>query len=147
MGSFFYLPGYVIVRPMMINRFRCFTLGLLFLAWISLYLVPGVMAEESQTSAGASKILILAPKEGDILPPGEEVQIVYQFIRGMKDNGNHVHVYLDGENEGTSKRSPRGLGKLSPGKHTILLKVSNQDHEWVNVEVSVKFEVSSAAPR
>jgi hypothetical protein len=132
---------------MMLKRFRFFTRALFFFAWIFLYLGSGAQAEEPQTSAGASKILILTPKEGDILLPGEEVQIVYQFIRGMKDNGNHVHVYLDGENEGTSKRSPRGLGKLSPGKHTILLKVSNQDHEWVNVETSVRFEVSSESPR
>ncbi len=131
----------------MLNRFRFFTLSILFFGLVSLYLVPEGLAEESQTSAGASKIIILTPKQGEILPPGDEVQITYQFTRGMKDNGDHVHVYLDGENEGTSKRSPRGLGKLSPGKHTLLLKVSNHDHEWVNVEASVQFEVSSGSPR
>jgi hypothetical protein len=119
-----------------------FLIGLLFFT-----AAPLIHAEEAQTSAGASKIIIVTPKEGDSLPASEEVQIAYQFIRGMKDNGNHVHVYLDGENEGTSRRSPRGLGKLPPGKHTVLLKVSNQDHEWVNVEATVKFEVSSLPPR
>ncbi|MBI3595315.1 MAG: hypothetical protein HY200_10195 [Nitrospirae bacterium] len=107
----------------------------------------GVYAVEPQTTAGASKIVIVTPKEGDHLPASDEVQIEYQFVRGMKDNGNHVHVYLDGENEGTSRRSPRGLGKLAPGKHTVLLKVSNQDHEWVNVEATVQFEVSAHPSR
>ena len=102
-----------------------------------------VIAEESQTTAGPSKLSILAPKAGEILPPDAEVQVTYQFIRGMKDNGDHVHVYVDGENQGTSRRSPRGLGRLSPGKHTVLLKVSNHDHEWVNVEAAVEFEVSA----
>ena len=131
----------------MLNRFRFFTRFILFFGWVLLYSTPGALAEESQTSAGASRILILTPQQGDILPAGEDVQITYQFIRGMKDNGDHVHVYLDGENEGTSKRSPRGLGKLSPGKHTVLLKISNHDHDWVNVEASVQFEVSSGSPR
>lgn len=99
-------------------------------------------AEEIQSSEGVSKVVIVSPKPGDMLPAAEEVQIVYQFIKGKKDGGNHVHVYLDGKNQGTTRRSPRGIGKLSPGKHTVLLKVSNSDHEWVNVEATVQFEVS-----
>jgi len=112
-------------------------------------IIPGVTstAEEIQIEPGNSKILILAPKEGDVLPAGAEVQVDYRFIKGAKDNGNHVHVYVDGENEGTTRRSPRGLGVLTPGKHSVLLKVSNQDHEWINVEASVQFEVGSGGAR
>jgi len=123
-------------------RFLTFLLGLISLFWVS-----ESLADENQTTEGVSNIVILAPKQGEILPAEGEVQVVYQFIRGKKDNGNHVHIYLDGKNEGTTRRSPRVLGKLNPGKHTVLLKISNQDHEWVNVEATVQFEVSSQLPR
>ena len=109
---------------------------------LSFFLIPFVFAEQSQTTIGTSKILILTPKPGDKIPVGQEVLLNYQLVHGLRDNGDHIHVYLDGENEGTTKRSPRSLGKLSPGKHTVTLKVSTHDHDMVHVESSVEFEVS-----
>lgn len=104
-------------------------------------------AEDSQTTAGPSIIRILSPKLGEILPAGEEIMLSYQLIRGLRDNGDHIHVYVDGENEGTSKRSPRSLGKLPPGKHTVVVKVATHDHDPVKVEATVQFEVLPFPPR
>jgi hypothetical protein len=115
---------------------------LIFLAVSS----PG-FSGDSQTVIGHSKVEILSPKPEEILSPEEDVKITYQIARGLQDNGDHVHVYLDGENAGTAKKSPRSLGKLSPGKHTVVLKVSNREHETLNIETSVQFEVSSAPHR
>jgi hypothetical protein len=100
-------------------------------------------AEDTKTTSGPSQIIILFPKPGEVLPAGEEVMMSYQLIRGLRDNGDHIHVYIDGENDGTSKRSPRSLGKLRPGKHTVILKVANQNHDSVKVEATVQFEISS----
>ena len=108
---------------------------------------PSASSEQGETSDGTSKIIITAPKEGEVLPSGTDIQVDYQFIPGSKDNGNHVHVFLDGENEGTTRRSPRVLGKLAPGKHMVLLKISNKEHDWINVETSVHFEVSAQKDR
>lgn len=116
----------------------------LFVLLLSLLWFPPVSwAADSKTTGGPSQIIILTPKPGEVLPPGEEVMMRYQLIRGLRDNGDHIHVYIDGENDGTSKRSPRSLGKLPPGKHTVVVKVANQDHDPVKVEATVQFEISS----
>ncbi|MHB8482502.1 MAG: hypothetical protein ACYDBV_07180 [Nitrospiria bacterium] len=104
--------------------------------------VISAFAEEPTTTIGASKILILTPKPGEKIPAGQEVLLNYQLVHGLRDNGDHIHVYVDGESQGTAKRSPRSLGKLPPGKHKITLKVSNRDHDLVHVETDVEFEVS-----
>lgn len=117
---------------------------LLFVLLLSiLRFSPLGWAEDAKTTAGPSQIIILTPKPGEVLPAGEEVVMRYQLIRGLRDNGDHIHVYIDGENDGTSKRSPRSLGKLPPGKHTLVVKVANQNHDLVKVEAAVQFEVSS----
>lgn len=85
---------------------------------------------------------IISPQENEIIPPNKEVKIVYQFVKGLKDNGDHLHVTLDGENEGTTKRTPRILGILLPGKHTLELKIENREHDEVGISATVHFEVS-----
>jgi hypothetical protein len=100
-------------------------------------------AQEGKTTAGASRITIISPTEGEILPAGKEVMMTYLLVKGLKDNGDHIHVYIDGANDGTSKRSPRSLGVLPPGKHTVLVKVANQEHDSVKVEATVQFEIAN----
>ena len=116
---------------------------LLFLWTFLLTVIPfSSLAGEDQTTAGRSQIVILSPKEGKVIPNSSEIKIEYRFIKGLQDNGDHVHVYLDGQNEGTSKRSPRILGKLSPGKHTVTLRIGNHEHDFTGVEATVHFEVT-----
>jgi hypothetical protein len=127
----------------MIDRKRILFSSLLFI----LLLVPIVCrAEETKTTSGPSQIIIVSPRPGDLLPAGVEVLMTYQLIRGLRDNGDHIHVYIDGENDGTSKRSPRSLGKLTPGKHIVVVKVANQDHDPVKVEATVQFEIVLRKP-
>ncbi|MFI5305497.1 MAG: hypothetical protein ACHQYP_11985, partial [Nitrospiria bacterium] len=52
-------------------------------------------AGDSKTTAGPSQIIILSPKSGEVFPAGEEVVMIYQLIRGLRDNGDHIHVYID----------------------------------------------------
>jgi hypothetical protein len=144
-GLFFYLIGYGIVFPMKLSKI-IYHFGFFFILMFPAVSSQG-FAGDSQTVIGHSQVEILSPKPDELLPADEEVKITYQLAHGLQDNGDHVHVYLDGENAGTSKKSPRSLGKLSPGKHTVVLKVSNHEHEMLNIEVSVQFEVSSAQLR
>ena len=108
----------------------------------SILICSSVFAEDTPMTIGASKIIILAPKSGEKIPASEEVLLSYQLVHGLRDNGDHIHVFLDGEGQGTTKRSPRSLGKLSPGKHSVTLKVSTRDHDTVHIETTVEFEVS-----
>jgi hypothetical protein len=109
---------------------------------LSLFLPQAIPAGEIPTSEGASTVKIISPQENEIIPPNKEVKIVYQFVKGLKDNGDHLHVTLDGENEGTTKRTPRILGILLPGKHTLELKIENREHDEVGISATVHFEVS-----
>jgi len=119
----------------------------LMLLFSGLYLILTVplLAEESVTTAGASQIVIIYPKQGDIIPGGKNIEMIYQLTKGLKDNGDHIHIYIDGENDGTSKRSPRSLGKLPPGRHVVNVRIANMNHDPVKVEATVEFEVTAGA--
>ena len=109
--------------------------------------LPFYGAGEEKSTIGTSRIDILSPKPGEVIPEGTEVLLEYKLVMGLRDNGDHVHVYVDGKNEGTARRSPRSLGKLSPGKHQVLMKISNKDHDTLNVETTVVFQVGTPANR
>jgi hypothetical protein len=73
---------------------------LVILSSLSILCPVSGLAEETLTNPGTSEIRILSPKENEVLPPDHEVKIDYQFIRGLKDQGEHLHVYLDGKTRG-----------------------------------------------
>ena len=127
-----------------LKKFPIFLYAALFFLGASF---PLFGAGEEKSTIGISRIDILSPKPGEVVPEGTEVLLEYKLVQGLRDNGDHVHVYVDGKNEGTARRSPRSLGKLSPGKHQVLMKISNRDHDTVNVEATVEFQVGSPANR
>jgi hypothetical protein len=109
---------------------------------LSLFFPERSPGEGIPTSEGVSTVKIISPQENEIIPGDQEVKIIYRFVKGLQDKGDHLHVTLDGENEGTTKRTPRILGTLPPGKHTLVLKIENRDHDEVGTPVTIHFEVS-----
>jgi hypothetical protein len=96
--------------------------------------------QASSTTAEAS-VEIFAPKDGAIVPPSEPVVLDYDVKPGP--NGDHVHVYVDGR-QVAIVRQLQGryeVGRLSPGKHELAIKVVNRAHVPIGVESSVDVTV------
>ncbi len=77
------------------------------------------------------KIKILSPREGEVLPEGQEVVVRYE-LTGLipKEGGYHVHIILDDEPYRASYNlSSFNLGVLPKGSHTLRIFPSRPWHE------------------
>ena len=100
----------------------------------------GACTESAPQVEGPSSVVITEPQPGQRLQ-GDVVYVYYQLTRGRADGGNHVHVWLDGENYGFSFGPPKKLPGVGPGEHTILVRVAKEDHKFPGPEASVTFRV------
>ena len=96
-----------------------------------------------QTSAAeaTAAVEIFAPKDGTVVSPSEPVTLNYDVKPGP--SGDHVHVYVDGR-EVAIVRQLKGryeVGRLSPGRHELAIKVVNRAHVPIGVESSVNVTV------
>jgi copper resistance protein D len=93
-----------------------------FLTWLGYLLTP---AAKLQPAEGA-KVTILAPKPGDVFH-SDEVPFRYEFVKGKR--GNHLHAYVDGRLMGMFSDPSNGtLTGIQPGKHSLELRVTTEDH-------------------
>ncbi len=95
-------------------------LGMPHLAW------AGKQLEVHDGSA----ITITSPQNGAQV--GSTFDLVYSFRKGMM--ADHVHVYMDGKYQKGFKGT---FSDVSPGRHTITVKVATHDHDMVTVADSV----------
>lgn len=93
-----------------------------------------------RNTVGASQVEILFPAP-DALLEVSTVEISFRFLKGRKDGGEHLHLYLDGKKWGNVKNSPVTLHRLAPGPHTVLLEIVNKDHLSVAKGAEVHFKV------
>ena len=104
------------------------------------------MAEEGS-------VKILSPAEGAILNAKVDNVVSYEIVPGPK--GDHAHLYLDGK-EVAILRKLKGSytfayqagdqesynqDTLTPGEHTICVKVVNKNHTPIGIEKCVKVMV------
>jgi hypothetical protein len=85
-----------------------------------------------------ASITILSPKDGAELDAGESYPLEYVVVPGP--GGDHFHVWVDGE-RGPGVHTLQGkydLPKLSPGEHTITLKVVDKGHVPTGPEKTIK---------
>ncbi|MGQ0591983.1 MAG: hypothetical protein ACT4QB_04825, partial [Gammaproteobacteria bacterium] len=68
-------------------------------------LVTSALITQAAYTANEGSVEIKAPVDGATLRSKEEARLVYEVIRGRK--GDHVHVYVDGEETATLHR-PKG---------------------------------------
>jgi hypothetical protein len=125
-----------------VSMFRWTCAGLLCL-W-AVTVVPAY-GEAPRYTLGASQIEILTPAP-DAVVTSSTVQIDFRLLKGRKDNGDHVHVKVDGEKWGTIKTPPVTLKNLSPGPHTVILETATKDHVLVGNPQSVRFIVQPSGP-
>lgn len=89
---------------------------------------------------GPSHVDILSPLP-DTLLTTTTVELSFRFLKGRKDGGEHLHLYLDGEKWGVVKSSPVTLKRLRPGPHTVHLEIVTMDHLPLAGGADVRFRV------
>lgn len=108
--------------------------------WVSLLLVaaPGALGQQAS-------LKIISPTEGDVV--ASDITLKWELKKA--GNVDHVHLYLDGSNEGPRYGSSAELKRLSPGSHTIRVIAATKSHQEIGPEATVNVTVkgSAEAPR
>jgi len=75
--------------------------------------------------AQGASVKIISPKAGQVMK-GDSAVLEFQMKKGKV--GEHVHAYIDGEMAGMFKSAKGTLNGLTPGQHTLELRVATGDH-------------------
>jgi uncharacterized membrane protein len=76
--------------------------------------------------ADGAQIKILSPRDEEVFR-GDQVPIRFELVAGKR--GHHVHAYVDGELIGMFEGRNGTLTGISPGRHTLELRVVAEDHQ------------------
>jgi hypothetical protein len=76
--------------------------------------------------AEGASVKILSPKKGQVFK-GDEVPIHFKLTKGKR--GSHVHAYVDSELMGMFQSERGTLTGITPGRHTLELRVVAKDHQ------------------
>lgn len=118
-----------------ITRMTRRTLPLLVLA--ALLALPGLALRAEEKAS----VQILSPLNGAQLDAGEAYALQYAVVPGP--GGDHFHVWVDAE-RGPGVHDRQGvyqLPKMTPGEHTITLKVVDKGHVPTGPQTSIKVRV------
>jgi len=99
--------------------------------------LPGLAARAEEKAS----IQILSPADGAQLDAGEVYPLQYAVVPGP--GGDHFHVWVDAE-RGPGVHERKGsyqLPKMTPGEHTITLKVVDKGHVPTGPQKSIKVRV------
>lgn len=110
----------------------------------SIYPILGaaLLACSQISLAENASVKITSPAEGSKLDAMAQNKVVFEVMPGPK--GDHVHLYVDGK-EAAILRQLKGsyaLAALSPGQHSICVKVVDKGHTPIGVEQCVKVSVN-----
>lgn len=95
-----------------------------FLDRLASFVVPSLAR---LAPAEGAKVTILSPTPGESFK-GDEIPIRYEFVKGKR--GNHLHAYIDERLMGMFSHPESGmLTGISPGRHTLELRVVAEDHQ------------------
>ncbi len=106
-----------------------------FLALAALLTLAGGLALRAEEKAS---ITILSPQDGAQLDAGEVYPLKYAVVPGP--GGDHFHVWVDSE-RGPGVHDREGtyqLPKMTPGEHTITIKVVDKGHVPTGPTKSIK---------
>ena len=100
-----------------------------------------LMVPAMPAAAAEAYVKIISPADGAKLDSMDLAKLVYEVRPGPK--GDHIHVYVDGKEVGILQRlkGSYALEPLSPGQHSLCIKVVNKAHVPIGVEQCVKARV------
>ncbi len=76
--------------------------------------------------AEGARVKILSPAAQQIFT-GDKVPLKFTLTKGKR--GAHVHAYVDGELLGMFESQQGTLNGITPGRHTLELRVVAADHQ------------------
>ena len=95
-------------------------------------------------SAGLAQqatVKLLSPTDGETVGPN--VSVKWEFKKAA--DADHVHLYLDGDNQGPQFGTLAALKGVSNGLHTIRVVAATKGHQEIGPEASVKVNVKGTA--
>ncbi len=112
-----------------------------FARTIARTVATGCVLFAAGAAAAEPHVRIEAPAAGATLDAMEQNRLVYEVDPGPR--GDHVHVYVDGEEVGILRqlRGSYTLETLSPGDRELCVKVVNKAHTPIGVQQCVKVRV------
>jgi len=95
----------------------------------------------SAALAAEPHVRIGSPADGATLDAMEQNRLAYEVEPGPR--GDHVHVYVDGEEVGILRqlKGSYTLETLAPGERELCVKVVNKAHTPIGVQDCVKVRV------
>jgi len=89
-----------------------------------------------------ASVTISSPMEGATLSAMAQNKLVYEVVPGPR--GDHVHLYVDDKEVAVVRqlKGSHALATLSPGPHSICIKVVDKGHTPIGVEQCVKVSVN-----
>ncbi|MBI1820582.1 MAG: hypothetical protein HYR79_02625 [Nitrospirae bacterium] len=103
---------------------------------LALTLILSLSTYAEAETAGSIKILL--PVDGSQLDAGETYPLSYEVTIGT--GSDHFHVWVD-DKRGPGIHDTKGtykLPKMTPGEHTIMIKLVAKDHNPTGPEKSIK---------
>jgi hypothetical protein len=94
--------------------------------------------------AQPATVKLLSPKDGEAIGPS--ILVKWEFKKA--GDADHIHLYLDGANQGPQFGTSMELTGLSNGPHTVRVIAATKSHQEIGPEASVKVSVKegTAAP-
>lgn len=91
--------------------------------------------------AQQATVKLLSPKDGEAIGPS--VLVKWEFKKA--GDADHVHLYLDGANQGPQFGASLELKGLSNGPHTVRVIAATKSHQEIGPEASAKVSVKEGA--
>lgn len=88
-----------------------------------------------------ASLKILSPQEGEGI--AQKITVKWAFKKA--GNADHIHLYLDGSNQGPQYGSSAELKGLSPGSHKIRIIAATKSHQEIRPEATVDVTVKGSA--
>ncbi len=104
-------------------------------------IAAGCVLLASPALAADPHVRIESPADGATLDVMEQNRLVYEVEPGPR--GDHVHVYVDGEEVGILRQLTGSytIETLAPGERELCVKVVNKAHTPIGVQDCVKVRV------
>ena len=90
--------------------------------------------------AQQATVKLLSPKDGAVI--GSDMLIQWEFTKA--EEGDHIHLYLDGINPGAPFGTSLALTGLPEGPHIVKVIVANKYHQNIGPEAGAKVTVNGA---